>query len=199
MQFNNGQIAAILHDLPSSAVQSYLDNKSFANYSLPTMMSNYLYVNPHKGMLTDAKNRTAVLQAIDVDELVKQTYFGRGKVAAQIYPPNMMAPQFAKQSVTHDPSVLTGLAGGLPADQKAITIGYDSSQSRQPVGQQPDSDATRRGGTHGQGAGLPDLGDLRLDRHRRAVGAGHLHRYGMAGRPVALHLGSHLVGRATAA
>ena len=38
-----------------------------------------------------------------------------------------MAPEFGKQSVTHDPSVLTGLAGGLPADQKTITIGYDSS------------------------------------------------------------------------
>jgi peptide/nickel transport system substrate-binding protein len=128
LQFNNGQLAAILHDLPSSAVQSYLDNKSFANYSMPTMMSNYLYLNPRKGMLTDAKNRNAVMQAVDLAELVKQTYFGRGQVAGQIYPPNMMAPQFAKQSVTHDPSVLTGLAGGLPADQKSITIGYDSGQ-----------------------------------------------------------------------
>lgn len=128
LQFNNGQVAAILHDLPSSAVQSYLDNKSFADYSLPTMMSNFLYLNPRKGMLTDAKNRTAVLQAIDVDALVKQTYFGRGQVAGQMYPPNMMAPQYAKQSVTHDPSVLTGIAGGLPPDQKAVTIGYDSSQ-----------------------------------------------------------------------
>ncbi|CDO27323.1 ABC transporter substrate-binding protein [Mycolicibacterium porcinum] len=127
LQFNNGQLAAILHDLPSSAVQSYLDNKAFANYSLPTMMSNYLYVNPHKGMMTDAKNRTAVLQAINVDELVKQTYFGRGDVAGQIYPPNMMASDFASQGVAHDPSALSGIAAGLPADQKAITIGYDSS------------------------------------------------------------------------
>lgn len=127
LQFNNGQLAAILHDLPSSAVQVYLDNKAYANYSLPTMMSNYLYVNPHKGMLTDAKNRTALMQAIDVDELVKQTYFGRGDVAGQIYPTNMMAEQYAKQEVPHDPSALTGIAAGLPADQKAITIGYDSS------------------------------------------------------------------------
>ena len=127
LQFNNGQLAAILHDLPSSAVQSYLDNKSFANYSLPTMMSNFVYINPKKGMMTDAKNRNAVMQAIDVDELVKQTYFGRGKKAEQIYPPNMMAAEFGKQSVTHDPSVLTGLAAGLPADQKNLTIGYDSS------------------------------------------------------------------------
>lgn len=127
LQFNNGQLAAILHDLPSSAVQSYLDNKAYANYSLPTMMSNYLYVNPHKGMLTDAKNRTALMQAINVDELVKQTYFGRGDVAGQIYPTNMMGEQYAKQEVPHDPSVLSGIAAGLPADQKAITVGYDSS------------------------------------------------------------------------
>jgi peptide/nickel transport system substrate-binding protein len=127
LQFNNGQIAAILHDLPSSAVQSYMDNKSFTNYSLPTMMSNYVYLNQRKGMMTDVKNRTAVLQAIDVDELVKQTYFGRGKTAEQIYPPNMMVAEYGKQSVPHDPSVLTGIAAGLPADQKAVTIGYDSS------------------------------------------------------------------------
>ncbi len=127
LQFNNGQIAAILHDLPSSAVGQYLNDGKYSHYSLPTMMSNYLYINPHKGMLTDAKNRNAVLQAVDVDELVKQSYFGRGQAAGQIYPPNMMAPEFAKQAVTHDPSVLTGIAGGLPADQKSVTIGYDSS------------------------------------------------------------------------
>ncbi|OKH75985.1 ABC transporter substrate-binding protein [Mycobacterium sp. SWH-M1] len=127
LQFNNGQLAAILHDLPSSAVQSYLDNKAFANYSLPTMMSNFVYINPKKGMMTDAKNRNAVMQAVDVDELVKQTYFGRGKKAEQIYPPNVMEAQYAKQSVTHDPSVLSGIAASLPADQKAVTIGYDSS------------------------------------------------------------------------
>lgn len=127
LQFNNGQLAAILHDLPSSAVQSYLDNKSFANYSLPTMMSNFVYINPKKGMMSDAKNRYAVMAAINVDELVKQTYFGRGKKAEQIYPPNMMAAEFGKQSVTHDPSVLTGIAAGLPADQKTVTVGYDSS------------------------------------------------------------------------
>jgi peptide/nickel transport system substrate-binding protein len=121
LQFNNGQIAAILHDLPSSAVQSYLNNGKYAHYSLPTMMSNYLYVNPHRGMLTNQTNRSAVLQAIDVDTLVKQTYFGRGQKADQVYPPNMIGAGYAKQSVTHDPAVLTGIASGLPADQKAIS------------------------------------------------------------------------------
>jgi peptide/nickel transport system substrate-binding protein len=127
LQFNNGQIAAILHDLPSSAVESYINNNTYSHYSLPTMMSNYFYVNPHKGMLTDQVNRSAVLQAVDVDQLVKQTYFGRGKKAAQVYPPNMIAPDLAKQNIVHDPAVLTKIAAGLPADQKNVTVGYDSS------------------------------------------------------------------------
>ncbi|CAN5465247.1 ABC transporter substrate-binding protein [soil metagenome] len=127
LQFNNGQIAAILHDLPSSAVKSYIEDPKYANYSLPTMMSNYLYINPHKGMMTDAANRMAVLQAIDTNALVEQTYFGRGKVAEQVYPPNMMAPEYAKQEVAHDPSALTEIAAGLPADQKNVVVGYDSS------------------------------------------------------------------------
>jgi peptide/nickel transport system substrate-binding protein len=127
LQFNNGQIAAILHDLPSSAVESYLNNGKYSHYSLPTMMSNYLYINPNKGMLKDQANRSAVLQAIDVDQLVKQTYFGRGKNAGQVYPPNMMSADFAKQSITHDTSVLSKIAAGLPADQKALTIGFDTS------------------------------------------------------------------------
>jgi peptide/nickel transport system substrate-binding protein len=38
-----------------------------------------------------------------------------------------MSPEYAKQSVPHDPSVLTALAASLPADQKNVTIGYDSS------------------------------------------------------------------------
>jgi peptide/nickel transport system substrate-binding protein len=127
LQFNNGQLAAILHDLPSSAVGQYLNDSKYSHYSLPTMMSNYIYINPRKGMMTDAKNRNAVMQAVDRDELVKQTYFGRGEVADQIYPSNMMAAEFGKQSVPHDASVLTALAAGLPPDQKTVTIGYDSS------------------------------------------------------------------------
>jgi len=126
LQFNNGQLAAILHDLPSSAVSSYIGNAKYANYSLPTMMSNYLYVNPHKGMLTTPAARNALLQAVDVKQIVQQAYFGRGGVADQVYPPNMITADLAKQSIPHDTSALSKIVAGLPADQKSITIGYDS-------------------------------------------------------------------------
>ncbi|MGX7679170.1 ABC transporter substrate-binding protein [Jatrophihabitans sp. DSM 45814] len=127
LQFNNGQLAAILHDLPSSAVSSYLSSKKYSNYTLPTMMSDYLYVNPHKPLESSQANRVALLQAIDVDALVKQAYFGRGTKATQVYPANMMASQFAQQGITYDPSALKSIVSSLPSDQKTITIGYDSS------------------------------------------------------------------------
>ncbi|WP_328358396.1 ABC transporter substrate-binding protein [Mycobacterium sp. NBC_00419] len=127
LQFNSGQLAAVLHDLPSSAVQSYLGDTKFSHYSLPTMVSNYLYVNPRRATLTDAAHRKALLQAIDLDTLVTQTYAGRGRVASQMYPPNVIAPELGKQSITHDPAALTAITAGLPANQKSIVIGYDSS------------------------------------------------------------------------
>jgi len=127
LQFNNGQLAAILHDLPSSAVAQYLNDGKYSHYSLPTMMSNYFYLNQNKGIMKDQATRAAVVQAIDVNELVKQTFFGRGKDGAQMYPPHVIAAEYAKQTITHDPSVLSKLAAGLPADQKSVTIGYDTS------------------------------------------------------------------------
>jgi peptide/nickel transport system substrate-binding protein len=130
LQFNNGQIAAILHDLPSSAVKSYLTNKKFDSYTLPSMISEYLYVNPTTGssFLKSQSNRMALLKAIDVDQIVKQAYFGRGTKAQQVYPVNQMAAQYAKQNITFDTSALKAALKNASSSEKTITIGYDSSQ-----------------------------------------------------------------------
>jgi peptide/nickel transport system substrate-binding protein len=129
LQFNNGQLAAILHDLPSSAVSSYLTNKKFSNYTLPTMMSDYLYLNPTKPLESKQATRQALLKAVDVDALVKQAYFGRGTKADQLYPANMMAAQYAKQNISYDISALKAIVSTLSAGDKTITIGYDSSST----------------------------------------------------------------------
>jgi peptide/nickel transport system substrate-binding protein len=128
LQFNQGALAMILHDLPSSAVASYLSNKKFSSYTLPSMISEYLYINPTKGLLTSQSNRTALLKAINVDSVVKQVYFGRGTKAQQVYPSNMMSTQYAAQSITFDTSALTSALGSVASGDKTITIGYDSSQ-----------------------------------------------------------------------
>jgi peptide/nickel transport system substrate-binding protein len=90
-------------------------------------MASFLYINPNKGIMKNQATRTAVMDAIDVDQLVKQTYFGRGKVGEQMYPPYVLAADFGKQTLKHDPAALTKIAAGLPADQKTIIIGYDTS------------------------------------------------------------------------
>ena len=128
LQFKNGSLAAILHDLPSSAVAGYLSNSSYSSYTLPSMISEYFYVNPHSPTFASQATRVALLKAIDVDAIVKQTYFGRGTKASQVYPANMMDKKYAVQDVAHDPSALKSIVSGLPGGRKSITIGYDSSQ-----------------------------------------------------------------------
>jgi peptide/nickel transport system substrate-binding protein len=86
-----------------------------------------MYVNPHTPVMTNAAVRTALLQAIDVDGLVKNAYFSRGTAAKQIYPANINDPKYAAQKIAYDPSVLKSAVAALPADTRAITIGYDSS------------------------------------------------------------------------
>jgi peptide/nickel transport system substrate-binding protein len=126
LQFNNGDLAAILHDIPSSAVKTYLANDKIQSFTLPTMMSEYIYLNPNNEILKDRATRLAVQQAIDLKSIVEEAYYGRGTVATQVYPANMMSANAAKQDINYDPSVLKGMVGSLPT--KSITIGYDSSQ-----------------------------------------------------------------------
>ncbi|MET0700366.1 MAG: ABC transporter substrate-binding protein [Mycobacterium sp.] len=127
LQLDSGSVAAILHDIPSSAVNTYKDNKKFATYSLPTTVSDYMYVNPHTPAMSSQAVRTALLQAVDIDALTKNAYFGRGTAAKQIYPANINDPKYAPQNITHDPSKLKEAVAALPASARTVVIGHDSS------------------------------------------------------------------------
>lgn len=128
LKFNNGQLAAMLHDLSTSAVQSYRKNSAIRSYSLPTMQSIFLYVNPSLSFLTSRPNRWALFQALDT-KAIATPFTGRGTRSLQAYPPNMIAPGLAAQKVPHNPAPMKNLARTLPAGKKSITIGYDSSSS----------------------------------------------------------------------
>jgi len=128
LKFNNGQLAAILHDLSTSAVQSYRKNTAVRSYSLPTMQSLFLYVNPRLSFLTSQAGRWALFQAINA-KAVAAPFAGRGTRSLQAYPPNMIADGKATQDVPYNTAALRNLARTLPAGQKSITIGYDSQSS----------------------------------------------------------------------
>lgn len=127
LQLDTGEIAAVLHDIPSSAINSYQDNSKFSTYVLPTAVSDYMYVNPNTPVMSNADVRQALLQAVDLDSLAQNAFFGRGTKAKQVYPANVSDPQYAVQDIEFDPSRLEAAVAALPADTRSITIGYDSS------------------------------------------------------------------------
>jgi peptide/nickel transport system substrate-binding protein len=127
LQFNKGSIAVIMHDLPEPAVKSYLVNKSVHSYSLPTLNSDFLYVNPAAGFLTTAAHRIALLKAINIKQIYQQVFTGRATIADQAYPAHMMPAGTALQNIPYDTSALASLARSLPASQRTLTVGYDSS------------------------------------------------------------------------
>ena len=127
LEFDKGQLAAIMHDLPESAVKQYLGDKAISSYALPTLNSDFLYVNPASGFLTSAANRMALLKAVNVQEIFKEVFTGRATIAGQAYPAHMMPAGDAAQDITYDTAPLASLVKSLPASERTLTIGYDSS------------------------------------------------------------------------
>jgi peptide/nickel transport system substrate-binding protein len=127
LEFDKGALAAVMHDLPESAVRAYLKQSSVRSYSLPTLNSDYLYVNPAVGFLTTAAHRTALLEAVNVKSIYTEVFTGRATIASQAYPAHMMKPGFAAQDIPYRPAALTALVKTLPSGQRTFTVGYDSS------------------------------------------------------------------------
>ena len=128
LEFEKGQIDGILHDMTDQAIAAYRHNSKYSEYTLPTLQTEYVYLNPSNGFLTSPGNRAALMKAIDRQQIVDHVYKGRGTVAPQVYPPNLLPLGHASETgIQHDPSVLQGIVAHLPDSQKSLTIGYDTS------------------------------------------------------------------------
>jgi peptide/nickel transport system substrate-binding protein len=127
LQLDRGDLAIIMHDLPESAVRSYLRSSSVTTYSLPTQASDFLYVNPSTGFLTTQANRMALLKSINVRQILTQVFSGRATLATQAYPAHMMPAGTAAQGISYQPSALANLVKTLPSGMRSLTVGYDSS------------------------------------------------------------------------
>jgi peptide/nickel transport system substrate-binding protein len=126
IEFNGGQIDAILHDLTTSAIAQYTHNSKVSVYNLPTLESETAYVNENKGFLTSKQNRLALIEAINAKTLVAGVFPGRATVPKQAGPNGLLPPNFGKQNVPYDPSKLEKLAKTLPSSEKSFTVGYDT-------------------------------------------------------------------------
>ena len=100
LEFNKGQLAAIMHDLNAPAVKSYLGSTSTSHYSLPTFETSQIYLNPNTTTLKSQQARVALQQAIDTKTLAEQVFNGRGSVATGTYGAGMIKGTTDTQDVT---------------------------------------------------------------------------------------------------
>jgi peptide/nickel transport system substrate-binding protein len=126
IEFNDGQIAAILHDMTTSVIAQYKAKTNVSSYSLPSLQSDTAYVNENKGLMNSAANRLAVLGAINVAYLVAGIFPGRGTVAKQAGPTGLIPEPYGKQNIAYDPAKLKDLVKRLPASERSFTVGYDT-------------------------------------------------------------------------
>lgn len=127
LEFEHGQIDAIMHDIPSQAIDALSKNPKYTVYTLPTLQSEYAYINPSAGFLATAANRSALINAINAKQIVDDVYPGRGIVSPGLYPHDLLPSGLAAEPTKPDVSALNAIVSQLPAAEKKITIGYDTS------------------------------------------------------------------------
>jgi peptide/nickel transport system substrate-binding protein len=127
IEFNTGQIAAILHDMTTSVIAQYKAKSTVTSYDLPTLESETAFVNENKGFMTTAKNRTDLLEAINVPSLVAGIFPGRATVAKQAGPNGIIAEPNGDQNIAYNPSKLKALVKTLSGSDKSFTVGYDTA------------------------------------------------------------------------
>jgi peptide/nickel transport system substrate-binding protein len=126
IEFNDGQIAAILHDLTTSAVAQYKSKAGVSLYTLPSLQSETAYLNENKGILTSQTARQDIIEAINSKSIVAGVFPGRGSLPAQAGPAHIIPAAYGKQNVPYDPSKLKAYVAKLPASQKTFVVGYDT-------------------------------------------------------------------------
>ena len=127
IQFNDGQLAGILHDLTTTAAAQYQKSSKVSFYELPVFENEMVYVNENKGAFTSQSFRQAFLQAINIPAIVAGVFpGGRATVPDQIAPAHLIASQYAKQTISYQPSNLSKAAAALPSSERNITLAYDT-------------------------------------------------------------------------
>ncbi len=128
LAFDKGDVAAIVAALPSSSLPKYETSAAFSSYLLPTLQSALITLNPSKEFFATKPARTAFMQFIDQQKLVKQVLGDRSEVATTLYAKGMIPGGADRQNISYDASVFTAYAKTLPAGT-AMVIGYASDNN----------------------------------------------------------------------
>ncbi len=128
LMLNDGELHAILHDLNAPAVEDYLGNDAVASYSLPSFLTEQLYLNPNSGLFTDVEARRAFQQALDIETLREQVFAGRSEQSVGNYPDGLLPDGVDVQTIEADTAPLQKIAEAASSEDRKIVLGYDTSQ-----------------------------------------------------------------------
>jgi peptide/nickel transport system substrate-binding protein len=132
LALNHGDVSVSVANLPSSSLPTYANNPAFNSYLLPTFQAALVFTNPSKSFFSTKPARTAFLQAIDQQKLVKEVLGARSDPATTLYAKGIMPPGTDTQHISFKPSVMAAYAKTLPSGTSMV-IGYasDSTNAQQ--------------------------------------------------------------------
>ena len=122
LALDQGDIDAIVGALPSQAQTAYAADDTKATYQLPTFQVAMMQLNPNRPFFATTEARLAMRAALDMPTLIQRNLAGKADPATGMYGRGMLAGDTVTSEP--DPSLLAGLVGNLPADQKTLLIGF---------------------------------------------------------------------------
>ncbi len=126
LELEKGQLSMILNGLTTQAIQSFNSNSSLHTYSVPTLVTPAVWVNPSTPVFSSKKVRQDFDAAIDKKTIVDDIFPGRAVVANQIFPSGELPAGSAMQDPTYDPSKFAKDVSAF-SGSKAIILGYDQA------------------------------------------------------------------------
>ena len=126
-QFDKGDLDMILHDLNAPAVKSYLGNTKIATYSLPSYITEQVYINPNHGLMKTLAARQAFQSALDIKSAAGGGVRGTKRPGPPASTPRAWSLVTRRTSPTTRPKI-TALAKTASAADKTMILGYDTSQ-----------------------------------------------------------------------
>ena len=127
IQFNNGQLAGILHDLTTTAAVQYQKSSKVSFYELPVFENEMVYVNENKGAFTSQSFRQAFLEAINIPAIVAGVFPGGGPPSPARSPRLTSSPRRTPSRPSRTTRRRSSkAASALPSSERNITLAYDT-------------------------------------------------------------------------
>lgn len=117
LKLQRGDLDAILHGFPLANLDAIKGNKDLKTYTFPSLGTTTLYLNFNKPALKSRAVRRAVVQALDVPDLVREVWGDTATVPAGAYPSPLVAPSLAPNDYRFSPAAIkAAIPKGLSLD-----------------------------------------------------------------------------------